>query len=160
MSNYFRKATKHFNRKPKTISIFKPNTFFNSVIEDIEALTKDFTCIDHVIIMAGTVDALKGNNFDTGIMTRKLKNVSQYTNIHFVENPMWKNRNILNKFIIEINKKLFNLTKNLNSVFITNNSLTNNNFYIENAAKYHLAKHILSNLRKTHNEPVIKESKN
>lgn len=109
-------------------SYVKHNAMFGEIIGDIQNLTKNFTKKDYVIIMGGSVDALKGS-LPKPLDINKLKSVSNYTNLVLFSVPLWKNRIVLNNYINEFNKTIYyELIVNLNKdrvLFININSIIN-----------------------------------
>lgn len=92
------------------MSIFKPNAKIEAVLEDMSKLTSDFTKEDYVIILAGSNNALKGSKVDMNFI-KNWKPVLEKTNIILLSVPYWHGRQILNKFIFDINCHLYDMIK-------------------------------------------------
>lgn len=83
-------------------SFFKPNALCDDVIADIPKVCKDFTPNDHVIILAGTSNALQGKTYNGHKLFVVLEALSQ-TNVTLVSTTYCKGRTVLNKFMYDFN---------------------------------------------------------
>lgn len=93
----------HINNENYLVSsFFKPNSTLSNVLNDLHLLCNDFTKEDHVVIIAGTIDALKGHcprSNDVIGCLKKLEN----TNVCLIGTAFCEQRNILNNFMYDIN---------------------------------------------------------
>ena len=96
---------KHFHRNIFTMeTIVKPGASFSGVIEDIESLTKNYTLLDYVVIVAGSNDFINRRYPLFRIINKKIKQCT-HTNIIFTSVPYNKNKK-LNSYIYKFNTML------------------------------------------------------
>lgn len=112
-------------------AFYKPNARFEDVVSNLTEMGKDLGKADHIIVFAGTINALRGTAVDE-IRLRNIFNGLKNTNISIIGIPYCKNRLILNRFIFDINLKLAALARTLENVryidtnkFLSNNGLVN-----------------------------------
>lgn len=96
------------------LSFIKPNASLADVMEDTQGLCSHFTTSDAVIIMAGSRDFKSGRYPSLGIVSRKLRLVSQ-TNVVMCSVPYTRNP-LINQKIYKYNCKLNDLVLRLNRV--------------------------------------------
>lgn len=108
-----RQLLKYFNKSLLMVqSIVKPGASFSGVIEDIESLTKNFTLLDYVVIIAGSNDFLNRTYPLFRIINQKIKQCT-HTNIIFTTVPFNGNKK-LNHFIYKFNIRLSEYVFKLN----------------------------------------------
>ena len=95
------------NNEYEVSAIIKSRAVYKDITLDIVNLTKHFSGKDYVIIQGGLIDALKGQNLQTDLLNQ-LRDISLKTNLIIMTVPYWNGRVVLNQFIQEINKSLYN----------------------------------------------------
>jgi len=110
-------------------SFFKPNAFFDEVLDVIPKACRDFTSDDHIFIFAGTSDVLKGKKIDLNKVTKLLTDL-YHTNVTLLGTTYCQGRTILNSFMFDFNCNLVRLSRSFMHVNYveTNKILRNANF--------------------------------
>lgn len=95
-------------------TVRKPGARLNQVMENIDALSKNFTLQDYIIILGGRNDIDKNNTPSFRLICNKLK-LCSHTNILFASIPYCKNATQKNKHIFKFNCKLNDFLCKFNS---------------------------------------------
>lgn len=122
-------------------SIIKPGAHFNQVVENLEALTLNYTLEDHVIVIAGSNNFNKSHRYPLfRDICNKIKNVRN-TNITFTTVPFrWHGKN---HFIDKFNKKLIDFIQRIDRYVPSKVSIIDvNNSFRQNLTKSELARKI------------------
>lgn len=111
------------------ISIVKHNACLEHIVEDLQNLTKDFNQMDYVVISGGLRNALMGGKVEETVF-QYLSQIGIRTNLIIFSLPLWE-RIVLNRFIDQINIKLYTFVQNANggSTFINVNSFLNSSSF-------------------------------
>lgn len=116
----------------KIISIVEHNALLESITENICDLTKDFTKRDYVILSGGQRNALCGGSVDLTVF-QSLTQMCEYRNLILFSVPLWGNRQILNKFIDQVNIKMYEFSQNQlrnKTHYLGLNSFLNSSFFV------------------------------
>ncbi|CAG9771056.1 unnamed protein product [Ceutorhynchus assimilis] len=105
-------------------SVIKPNALIGDVVSDILRLAKNFDTNDYVVVMGGSVNLLNGIRVEEETIER-LRVDKGYTNLILFSVPLWSDNSLLNKFINEHNKMMYDkvLSEQNGSLFLHFNAV-------------------------------------
>lgn len=112
-------------------TVVKQNALLDEVVYNIVQLTKTFTKNDYVVVMGGMVNLLNGIRVKEETI-KKLEEVRNYTNLVIFSVPLWENNLLLNKFINEHNKMIFQriCIRNDSVTFLHFNAIINSWYFV------------------------------
>ena len=85
---------------------YKPNALIEDVVTDCAKLTKTYNKNDHIIILAGVNNIIRGRNMKTAFLNNLLAGLN-YTNVIIMGVPYVHRRDILNKLCYNFNTLIF-----------------------------------------------------
>lgn len=133
-------------------SLFKPNARVEDVILDMKTLCCNYTSFDHVIVLAGSVNARRGCSVVSEIVEDTLKTVTN-TNVYILGVPFAGNRRVLNNFAYNINDRLYNIAHKFSHVkfvdinyILHNENITSSSIHLNYKMKQLVLGHLIENV--------------
>ena len=103
----FNSAFRNININNFLVSaVFKPNALFLDVVKDLPKMCKKFNFDDHIFVIGGTADCLKGKCVDKNKLFSILSEL-KHTNVTLLSTTYCQNRLVLSKFMYDFNCVLF-----------------------------------------------------
>lgn len=109
--------------KYDTCCFFKPNATFEIVAESACELSANYGKNDHVIILAGSNNALKNQQLTTSYL-EQLKQKMSHTKLTILLTPLWYGNIKLNSIILQNNITLCAVFRNTTTIVNTNSVLS------------------------------------